>query len=121
MARIMVIDDNEDILILVKKLLEMNKYDVTTFRKAREALEYIKKGNIPDLAIVDLGMADMSGTDFCEDLAKDEKLKNMKIVLFTASVEPDKFIIEKYGLLGYILKPFHKTEFLASIKEYLSK
>lgn len=117
---IMVIDDEPDTVELAKTILEMEKFKVSAFNNAKDAIDALKKGNLPDLIILDMRMPLISGPDFCEKIRTDPKLKNLKIAFFTASSETDKNLLKKYSVLGFIFKPFDNDKLVKEIKRYLA-
>lgn len=118
MKTIMVVDDTPDILEITKAVLESNGFKVITFSNPEKALETIKKGNKTDLIVLDMRMPEMNGPDFCKEV-RESKLKNLKIVYFTASSERDESLLKKYNVLGYIFKPFDNDKLVEEIKKYL--
>lgn len=117
--KIFVIDDEPDTLELCNAVLSMKDFDVKTFISAKEALNALKEGNIPDLVILDIRMPEISGPDFCRIVREDEKLKNLKIVYFTASSEQDQHLIKESKVLGYIFKPFDNEDIVKQINKYI--
>lgn len=121
MKKIMVIDDTPDTLELAKAVLEMDGFKVIEYLESKKALDSLRSGNLPDLILLDLRMPEISGPDFCKIIRKEEKLKNLKIVFFTASSDADENILKKYNVLGYIFKPFNNDQFVKDIRNYLKK
>lgn len=119
--KVMVVDDEPDTLELVKAILETEDFDITDFNNAKPALDALKKGLNPDIILLDMRMPEISGPDFCQELAKDEKLKKLKVVFFTASSDLDKTLAKKSGALGFIFKPFSNDDLVSQIKKYLAK
>ena len=121
MSKIMVIDDTEDTVELAKTILEISGFEVSAYTSPETALAELKKGNLPDLVILDVRMPGISGPEVCEQIRKDEKLKDLKIIFFTASGETNIELLKKHGVLGYIFKPFDNDEFVKNIKNYLAR
>ncbi len=119
--RIMVVDDEPDTIELTKTVLEMNGFKVVPFSDAKEALNSLKKGPLPDLIVLDMRMPQVSGPDFCERIRADPRTKNLKIVFFTASSFKEDAIVKKYSVLGYIFKPFDNDQLVKDINGYLGK
>ena len=120
MAKIMVVDDEPDTLELAKTVLELDSFEVNTFSSSLTAFDELKKGNLPDLIVLDMRMPELAGPEFCEQVRKDEKLKHLKIVYFTASSEKSDPNLQRHGVLGYIFKPFDNDKFIEEVKKYIS-
>ncbi|MFH2020608.1 MAG: response regulator [archaeon] len=115
---IMVVDDEPSTIELTQAILEMNGFEPITFTRAKEALEALKKGSIPDLLVLDMRMPEISGPDFCKELRKNKKFDKLKIVFFTASSDMDNSILQKYKVLGFIFKPFNNDEFVKEVQKF---
>ena len=118
--KIMVVDDEQDIVELVNVILRAKGFDVITFNNAREAWAELKKGNIPDLVLLDIRMPGMSGNDFCEKVASDKRLKDMKIIVFTASIDLGVAFKEMNNVAGFIAKPFDNNELVKNVNKCLN-
>jgi two-component system alkaline phosphatase synthesis response regulator PhoP len=118
---IFVIEDDESIRELIKLTLTSFSYDVEAFDNAEDALKAIAKSP-PDLAIFDIMLPGMSGTDATARLRKSPKTKNMPIVLLTAkSAEMDKVSGLDCGADDYIVKPFSAMELAARLRALLRR
>lgn len=105
-VKILVADDNRNIVELVKMEFEILDYDVVTAFDGEEALKKIEKEN-PDLLILDVMMPKMNGFDVCMKLRDNPKYQNIPIVMLTAkSQEKDKFWGRQVGADEYLTKPF---------------
>ena len=110
--------DEPDTVELVDAILGAEGFNVIKYESSEKALNSIKKGEKPDLILLDLRMPVISGPDFCTELNK-AKIK-LKIVFFTASSDLDKALAKKSGALGYIFKPFSNEDLVREIKKYLN-
>ncbi|MCK5026771.1 MAG: response regulator [Nanoarchaeota archaeon] len=117
--QIMVVDDEQDIVELVKVILKAKGFDVVTFGNARDAWAELKKGNIPDLVLLDIRMPEMSGNDFCEKVESDKRFKDLKIVVFTASIDLGIAFKEINNVAGFIAKPFDNEGLVKEVTKYL--
>ncbi|MEK6682557.1 MAG: response regulator [Nitrospirota bacterium] len=105
-TKILVADDNRNIVELVKMEFEILDYDVVTAFDGEDALKKIEKEN-PDLLILDVMMPKMNGFDVCMKLRDNPKYQNIPIIMLTAkSQEKDKFWGRQVGADEYITKPF---------------
>ncbi|AEH07007.1 response regulator [Methanothermococcus okinawensis] len=120
MAKILVVEDNEDILNLVKIILEVNNHDVLTASDGHEAIKLME--NKPDLVLLDIMMPGMSGWDVLDIIRSRDKWKNTPVIALTALAQ--KKDIEtgvKKHVDGYIVKPFEKKELLNIINKVLGE
>ena len=117
--KIMVVDDEEDILELVTAILEADGFEVRTFDNAKKALDELEKGDRPDLLILDIRMPQMSGYDFCKAVRENKELDGLKIVVFTASSNlGESFLKLNHNVVGFIGKPFENKKLLSDVKKY---
>lgn len=117
--KILVVDDESQLVDMVKMRLEANNYLVLTAYDGQEGLEKARKEK-PDLIILDLMLPKMDGYKVCRMLKFDEKYKNIPIIMFTARAqESDKKMGEEVGADAYITKPFEPQALLDKIKELL--
>jgi len=120
-AKIYVVDDDPDVLLVVKALLEEFGAIVETSTSSTEALNAIVE-NKPDLAILDLMMPEMDGLDLCRLLRKESDLSALKIVIFSGkSYEHDQQRALEFGADGYLTKPLITEEFVRRIKDILEE
>jgi CheY-like chemotaxis protein len=117
MKKILVIDDQPEVLELLGDLLKHNKYEVLT---ATEGVEGLAKAQShkPDLIILDIAMPVMDGYDFMKELRTDDELKNVPVIIITGRVQL-KEIFEEQGIHDYIMKPFDKKELLTKVKKLI--
>lgn len=106
MAKIMVIDDDEDFTNLYKKTLLAAGYDAIAINQSSVAIEmaYLVK---PDIFVIDLMMPDIDGFQLCRMLRADPVFKNTPIIIVTALTDTDsKMIAMGAGANDYLAKPF---------------
>lgn len=114
--KILVIDDEEHILELLKLNLEFSGYDVCVYESGKEALEVVEKIN-PDLILLDLMLPEVDGIEICKRIRKNSKFNKIKLLILSAkSDEIDKILCLEIGADDYITKPFSLRELLARIK-----
>lgn len=117
MKKILVIDDEKDIRIMLKDYLSMEGYLVYTAEDGREALK--KLGNDVDLILLDVNMPYMDGYTLCEKI---REYVSCPILFLTARTdEKDRITGFKAGGDDYILKPFSIDELLARVKAHLRR
>jgi response regulator RpfG family c-di-GMP phosphodiesterase/signal transduction histidine kinase len=115
---LLVIDDNPEVLKLMKLLLE-NEFDLTFSTSALEGLALLREQS-PDLVLCDLMMPGMDGQQFCRAVKGDDVLKHTPVILVTARSGSDLMAegIES-GADDYVTKPFSGTELKARIQALL--
>lgn len=114
MKNILVVDDNKDITGLFKTILESSGHKCSTVNSGKDGLEALHKESF-DLVLLDLAMPEMSGVDVLENVKKDAALKEIKILIVTASSPPDSEIgkIKKnYQIIDVVKKPINKAKLL---------
>ncbi|NLQ79711.1 response regulator transcription factor [Streptococcus mutans] len=117
MTRILVIDDEEDILALIKNTLQLQNYLVKTFVSANQ-VDRSKLADY-DLILLDIMMPDVDGLSFCRDI---RNLVDCPILFLTAkSQEADIVTGLSYGADDYICKPFGVQELLARVDAHLRR
>jgi CheY-like chemotaxis protein len=119
--KILVVDDEPDILDLARKTLLEAGYQVIEAYSGDEAL--IKANlEIPDLIILDVVMPGKSGLDVCKVLKTQDRTKHIPVVMFTVlGRNSDKKLSIQCGADGHLVKPFESEDFLAEIKKYLEE
>jgi two-component system, OmpR family, alkaline phosphatase synthesis response regulator PhoP len=117
--KILLVDDEADIVSSIKARLEANNYEVIVAVDGQQALEMARK-EIPDLIILDLMLPKIDGYRVCRLLKFDDKYKHIPIFMFTARAqESDKKLGEEVGADAYILKPFELKSLMDKIKNTL--
>ena len=117
--RILLIEDEQDIITTLVFRLEAEGYEVITAMDGEDGLDKAKKEK-PDLILLDLMLPKMNGYRVCVLLKGDSRFRNIPIIIFTARAEEaDKKKSEEVGADAYITKPFEPPLLLAKIKELL--
>jgi len=118
---ILVIDDEPDILELVRFGLAQEGFSVETAATAQEGLESVAK-RTPDLIVLDLMLPDMSGTDVCRKLRGQSETAHLPVVMLTArSEEVDRVVGFELGADDYMTKPFSSRELALRVKAILRR
>lgn len=114
-THILVVDDEIEILNILKNILEIKGYEITTAQSGKEAIEKLKK-KIPHLIILDVIMPEMDGYEVCQKIRKNAVLKHIPIIMLSAkgTVE-DEIEGWRMGIDEYIPKPFNTEELLVII------
>jgi len=112
MRRVIAVDDLKENRYLSQKLLEGYNYTVETASNGIEALEMARK-KLPDMIITDALMPKMDGFQLCREIKKDEGLKGIPVIFYTATYtdkESEKLALD-IGAVEYIVKPIEPDEF----------
>jgi DNA-binding response OmpR family regulator len=119
--KILVVDDTRDILAHLQESLLMEGYDVLTATNGKEALRHLEH-EVPDLIITDLVMPQMDGFTFIREVKKQEKLRGIPILIFSAKpMEEEGKRIAELGADSFLLKPSSTEVILSSITALISK
>ena len=120
-GNILIVDDEEDILELVRYNLSKEGYSVTCVTSGEEALSSARS-NLPDLLILDLMLPGVDGIDVCRILKNDQKTEAIPIIMLTAKGEESDIITGlEMGADDYITKPFSPRILLARVKAVLRR
>lgn len=118
---ITVIEDDRAILELIVYNLKKENYSVQGFPGGLEGLDYLLQHH-SDLLILDLMLPDIDGLEICKDLRKNERTRNLPIIILTARGEEiDKVLGLELGADDYIVKPFSPKELNARVKALLRR
>jgi len=119
--RILVVDDTEDVVRVVKMYLEHHGYEVITTNDGRKGLEKARDEK-PDLVVLDLMLPRMDGYKVCGLLKRDTRYAKTPVILFTAKTqEKDMKLGQEVGADAYIAKPFEPEVLLSKITELLGQ
>jgi two-component system, OmpR family, KDP operon response regulator KdpE len=117
-ARILIVDDEPNILGTVAPLLRARGYGVLSAMTGRAALEAVERDK-PDLIVLDLGLPDMDGVDVCRHVREDSGVPIL--VLSARGAEGDKVRALDAGADDYVTKPFGAEELLARVRAALRR
>lgn len=118
MAKVLVADDDINIVKLIKLYLEKEDYTVCTASDGVEALEVWKREN-PSIIVLDIMMPELDGNGVCREI---RKTSDVPIIMLTAKGETfDKVLSLELGADDYIVKPFEPKELVARIKAILRR
>lgn len=116
--KIMIAEDNIDILDVMKIIFEDAGYGVITTINGKILLD-MKKA-LPDLILLDIWMSDIDGTVICKKLKSQNKTKQIPIIICSANSETEK-LSRECGATDFITKPFEIDELLAKVKNILGE
>lgn len=121
MPRILVVDDDKQIVRLVQSYLERASYQVLTAYEGETALHTIRRER-PDLVVLDLMLPNRDGWEVTRAVRSDPNLAGLPIIMLTARVEDtDKIVGLELGADDYIAKPFNPHEVVARVRAVLRR
>jgi two-component system phosphate regulon response regulator PhoB len=119
--RILVVDDEPDILELTRMSLTREGYEVETASTGEEALACLRRGR-PDLVVLDLMLPDRPGTDVCRSIRTTPELADVPVIMLTARTdEVDRIVGFELGADDYVTKPFSPRELSLRVKAILRR
>jgi DNA-binding response OmpR family regulator len=118
MPKILVVDDEPDIIDLAALYLESDGFEVLRAEDGAQALEQVKVG-APDLVLLDIMLPEIDGWEVCRRIRSDSELP---IIMLSARGDPvDRVIGLELGADDYMIKPFHGRELTARVKAVLRR
>lgn len=119
--KILVVDDEKDIVEMLKYNLEKEGYTVFTALNGKRAIEQAQE-NKPNLILLDIMMPEMDGWEVCKQLMKEERTSTIPVIFLTAKgSEVDEVVGLELGADDYIVKPISIRKLIARIKTALRR
>ena len=116
MKKVLVVDDDEDIVNIVSALLQSEGYHTITAQNGKDAFTKATTDK-PDLIIADIMMPEMDGWEFCWRVREDKSLGETPFIFLTARADVmDQIRGSEIGADDYIIKPFRKQELLKRVQ-----
>jgi len=116
-GRILVVDDEVDVALSVEALLSAKGYEVGLAHDGRKVLELLSEGPLPDLVVLDLSMPEMDGEAVLRSLRADVRLRELPVLLATAS-EIDLDAMPRVA--GFLRKPYTREVLFTMIETLLA-
>lgn len=118
--KVLVVEDNSMNRRLVVDLLELENYIVLQAETAEKGMEFLEKGELPNLILMDISLPGMDGFTATMILKQNPKFKNIPIIALTAhAMKDDEQKAIEVGCNGYIVKPIDTREFPKKVAVYL--
>ena len=120
MAKVMIVDDNKDIVETLKIIMEKEGHKTETASNGKELLDKVEKAS-PNLVLLDVMMPGLTTKEIMQKL-KDMGLGKLKVILVTVvrfSDEEKKLLLKDYNIVDYITKPFDVQNLVKSVKKNL--
>lgn len=120
--RILIIDDNEIVLRIIKHILGAKDYKIDSVNTGEAGITNVKESP-PDLVLLDVVLPSMDGWEVCRQLKEDEETKSIPIIMMTGVKVDDEDKKKSYGAGAddYVTKPFSKDVLLGKVEAYLDK
>ena len=121
MKRILIIEDDKDIVELVRYNLEKEGFQVSGAYDGLTGLAQVKKSP-PDVLVLDLMLPRLPGLEICKEIRRDQSLNRLPILMLTArGEEADRVLGLELGADDYVTKPFSPRELVARVKALLRR
>lgn len=119
MKKILIIDDEPDIVRVVKFRMIKNGYEVHVAVNGQEGLEMVSKLK-PDLVLLDISMPLMKGDEVCKRIKSDPAVKDIPVIIMTAGTKGvQESFIKEIGAADSVLKPFDPDDMMNKIKKLI--
>jgi CheY-like chemotaxis protein len=123
--QILVVDDKNELLHLMRRVLEDEQYQVAILQDGRDAFTHVKT-ELPDLLILDLKLGDISGQDILKQLKDDQITADIPVIVYTAAVleaeEVTRLVANnprRYREVHIVQKPFELESLLTLVQQIL--
>jgi two-component system phosphate regulon response regulator PhoB len=118
---ILIVDDEEDVLELVRYNLDKNGYTIAAATSGEEALKKVRT-QMPDLVILDLMLPGVDGLNVCKQLKSDPKTEHLPVIMLTAKGEESDIVTGlELGADDYVTKPFSPKVLVARVRRSLHR
>jgi two-component system, OmpR family, response regulator VicR len=115
--KILLLDDNKDLLLIVQIILKQQGFDVVQSCCIEEATQKIKIHN-PSLILMDVFIKDQDGREFCSQLKRDSDTQNIKVIMMSG-IESDNSLLYAIGADDFIPKPFDYNELIEKVQRQM--
>lgn len=119
--RVVLIEDEKDIVELVRYNFRKEGFEVSAFTSGKEGLEHLRRSPA-DLVLLDIMLPDLDGFEICKRLRSEDRSKSLPIIFLTAKGEEiDRVLGLEIGADDYVVKPFSPRELVARVKAVLRR
>ena len=120
--RLVYVEDEQEMIDLVRLILSRKGYEVTGANGGREGLDLIRQEH-PDLVLLDLMMPDLDGWDVYQQMKADELTRDIPVIVITAKAQSIDRVLGLHiaKVEDYISKPFSPAELIESVDQVLSR
>jgi CheY-like chemotaxis protein len=126
MARILVVDDDVDFQVIMRRMLEAEGYEVSIAENGNQALEMVRRGEMPDVILLDVMMATtLEGVDVAREIKGDPALEDVPIIMVSSiATSPEAAEFPEYEHIpidGWLSKPVQRDVLLKTLERFLSQ
>ncbi len=121
MARVLVVEDDADVRALIERRLAAAKHQVIAVGTAEAALATVKVRGMPDIAVLDVGLPGMSGTDLAPALRSQTGGTGLPVIFLSANVLPHHIADGRALGATYLTKPFVASALLKAVEDALTQ
>jgi len=119
--KLLLVDDEPDVLSLLKLVLEAEGYQVVVASSGEEAIK-LTQVEAPDIILLDLMMPGMSGLETCRWIKKEPRTRDVPVIVFSAlGREVDRKLSSEAGASAHITKPFNNTGLITEVRRCLNE
>jgi len=119
--RIVLIEDEKDIVELVRYNFRKEGFEVASFTSGKEGLEHLRRSPA-DLVLLDIMLPDLDGFEICKRLRAEDRIRSLPVIFLTAKGEEiDRVLGLEIGADDYVVKPFSPRELVARVKAVLRR
>lgn len=115
--KILLLDDNKDLLLIMQIILKQQGYDVVQACCIEEAAQKIRVHN-PSLILMDVFIKDQDGREFCSQLKHDSDTQNIKVIMMSG-IESENDLLYAIGADDFIPKPFDYNELIEKVQRQM--
>jgi len=119
MKRILAVDDNKDILNVLRYILEDSGYEVDTLSDGRQLFDQIKE-HTPDLILLDIRLGDLDGRELCKDVKTAAETQDIPVILISANHNVSDVFKQSGAPDDFVEKPFDMYTLLNTIERQLA-
>jgi DNA-binding response OmpR family regulator len=115
MKKLLIVDDNQDIVEILQMFFEVRGYDVIKLFRGEEVIETVRQ-QLPDLILLDIYLGSTNGLEICCQLKSEDSLKHIPLIMFSAHGKKDE-VLKQCPADDFIAKPFdlyHLSDVVAS-------
>jgi len=118
MSKVLIVDDEKDIVEVLKARLENIGLEALSASDGAQGMEMVKS-NKPDLIILDVMMPNLNGYEFVREIKGIEEFRNIPIIVLTAKEELDD-LFKQEGVVDYVVKPYNEDELLGKVARLIA-
>jgi DNA-binding response OmpR family regulator len=119
LKKILVLDDNQDILEIVHETLTYENFEVQSITKSAEVIPAMKIFN-PDLVILDYRVSGANGGEICRQIKSDPEFNTVPVIIFSAYINKTNELFD-YGCDAIINKPFDLNELVEKVNSLVTR